>query len=310
MVEEVRHFTSIQDLSKDGLLRVLEKSGSFKEMAAEEESHEYLYQRTLGMIFAKPSTRTRVSFEVAMTELGGRAIYLGWDTLQLGRGEPISDTAKTLSSYVDVLMARIFEHEKLLELARNSSVPVINGLTDLLHPCQAVADLFTILEVKDRLAGLKLAYIGDGNNVCHSLLFGASKVGMDVSVASPTSYAPEDGVVEDAKAQARETEADINIGEDPEEAVKGADVVYTDVFVSMGQEEERKRRLKDFEGFRINSGLMEIAKDDAIFMHCLPAHRGEEVTAEVIDGPSSVVFQQAENRLHTEKALLVSLFGY
>lgn len=309
-MEEVRHFTSIQDLSKNGLMRILEKSGSFKEMAAEGEFHEYLYQRTLGMIFAKPSTRTRVSFEVAMNQLGGRAIYLGWDTLQLGRGEPISDTAKTLSSYVDVLMARIFEHEKLLELARNSSVPVINGLTDLLHPCQVLADLFTILEVKDKLAGLKLAYVGDGNNVCHSLLFGASKVGMNISVASPRGYAPENRIVEDAKNQARETEAEVNIGEDPVEAVNGADVVYTDVFVSMGQEEERKQRLRDFEGFQINSELMNTAKDSAIFMHCLPAHRGEEVTAEVIDGSSSVVFQQAENRLHTEKALLDSLLGY
>lgn len=309
-MEEVRHFTSVQDLSKDGLMRILEKSGSFKEMAAEGESHEYLYQRTLGMVFAKPSTRTRVSFEVAMRQLGGHAIYLGWDTLQLGRGEPISDTAKTLSGYVDGLMARIFEHEKLLELARNSSVPVINGLTDLLHPCQAIADLFTILEVKDGLAGLKLAYIGDGNNVCHSLLFGASKVGMDISAAVPKGYAPEDRVVEDAKAQARESEAEVNIVMNPEEAVNDADVVYTDVFVSMGQEEERERRLRDFEGFQVDSELMEIANDDAIFMHCLPAHRGEEVTAEVIDGPNSVVFQQAENRLHTEKAILVSLLGY
>lgn len=310
MMEEVRHFTSIQDLSKDELIRVLEKSSSLKEKLNNEEPHEYLYGKTLGMIFAKPSTRTRVSFETAMTQLGGHAIYLGWDTLQLGRGETISDTAKTLSGYVDVVMARIFEHEDLLELAKNSNVPVINGLTDLLHPCQTVADLFTIWEEKEKFAGLKLAYIGDGNNVCRSLLFGSSKVGMDISVASPPGYEPKGKIVEDAEAQAVKKEASVNIGSDPEEAAEDADVIYTDVIASMGQEEEREQRLKDFEGYQVDSELMAYAKDDAIFMHCLPAHRGEEVAAEVIDGSQSVVFQQAQNRMHTEKAILTSLLGY
>lgn len=309
-MEEVRHLTSVHDLSKSELMRVLEKSKNLKDMLEQEKSHEYLYGKTLGMVFAKPSTRTRVSFETAMTQLGGHAIYLGWDTLQLGRGETISDTAKTLSGYLDVIMARIYEHENLLELAKNSSVPVINGLTDLLHPCQAVADLFTIWEEKEELAGLKLAYVGDGNNVCHSLLLGASKAGTNIEVAVPSGYEPENGIVEDAKLQAAKTEANVNITDDPEEAVKDADAVYTDVIASMGEEEEREKRLKDFEGYQVNSELMNLAKDDAIFMHCLPAHRGEEVSAEVIDGPQSVVFQQAQNRMHTEKAILTSLLGY
>lgn len=309
-MEEVRHLTSVQDLSKSELMRVLEKSKNLKDMLKQEKSHEYLYGKTLGMVFAKPSTRTRVSFETAMTQLGGHAIYLGWNTLQLGRGETISDTAKTLSGYLDVIMARIYEHENLLELARNSSVPVINGLTDLLHPCQAVADLFTIWEEKEKLAGLKLAYVGDGNNVCHSLLLGASKVGTNVDVAAPSGYEPKKGIVEDAKLQAAKTEVNVNITDDPEEAVKDADAVYTDVIASMGDEEEREKRLNDFEGYQVNSELMGLAKDDAIFMHCLPAHRGEEVSAEVIDGSQSVVFQQAQNRMHTEKAILTSLLGY
>ncbi len=309
-MEEVRHFTSVQDLSKDELMRVLEKSKNLKDKLAEWEPHEYLYGRTLGMIFAKPSTRTRVSFETAMTHLGGHAIYLGWDTLQLGRGETISDTAKTLSGYVDIIMARIFEHENLLELAKNSDVPVINGLTDLLHPCQAIADLFTIWEEKGSLSDKKIAYVGDGNNVCHSLLLGSSKVGMDINVATPPGYEPEEGILEDAKAQGKETGAEVKIENDPDKAVDGADAVYTDVLASMGEEEEREQRLIDFEDYRVTSRLMDLAKEDAIFMHCLPAHRGEEVTAEVIDGPKSVVFRQARNRLHTEKAVITSLFGF
>lgn len=309
-MNEVKHLTSIQDLTKDELMEVLEKSKSLKDMLFEEEPHEYLYGKTLAMVFAKSSTRTRVSFETAMTQLGGHGIYLGWDTLQLGRGETISDTAKTLSGYVDIIMARIYEHEDLLELAVNSDVPVVNGLTDLLHPCQAVADLFTIWEIKDKLDGLKLSYIGDGNNVCHSLLLGCAKTGLDISVVSPKGYEPVDSIVEDARALGELTESSVEVGNDPQEAVEGADVVYTDVIASMGQEEEREQRLRDFQGFQVNSELMELANDDAIFMHCLPAHRGEEVTAKVIDGSQSVVFQQAENRLHTEKAILVSLLGY
>lgn len=309
-MDEIKHFTSIQDLEKNELVRILEKSERLKEMVNQGEPHEYLHGNTLAMIFSKPSTRTRVSFETGITQLGGHAIYLGWDTLQLGRGETIADTARTLSGYVDMIMARIYQHEDILELAKNSRVPVINGLTDLLHPCQTVADLFTIREVKDKLAGLKLAYIGDGNNVCHSLLLGASKVGMDISVASPEGYTPEEKIVKDAKLTAAKTNSEVNISNDPNHAANGADVVYTDVIASMGQEKEREKRLRDFEGFQVDSNIMGLADDDAIFMHCLPAHRGEEVTSDVIDGPQSVVFQQAENRMHTEKAILVSIMGF
>ncbi|KXA98754.1 ornithine carbamoyltransferase [candidate division MSBL1 archaeon SCGC-AAA259J03] len=309
-MEEVKHFTSVQDLTKEEMMRILEKSETLKDKLAKGEPHEYVYGKTMGMIFAKPSTRTRVSFETGMTQLGGHAIYLGWDTLQLGRGETISDTAKTLSGYVDIIMARIFEHENLLELARNSTVPVINGLTDLLHPCQAVADLFTIWEEKEKLSKLKLAYIGDGNNVCHSLLLGSAKMGMDIHVATPPGYEPNENIVEDAKTQGAKTETVVNIGRNPEEAAKDADVVYTDVIASMGDEEEREQRLKDFQEYQVTSQLMDNAAKDAIFMHCLPAHRGEEVSAEVIDGPQSVVFQQAQNRLHTEKAVIISLLGF
>ncbi|MFP4005742.1 MAG: ornithine carbamoyltransferase [Candidatus Hadarchaeia archaeon] len=309
-MDEIKHFTSIQDLEKNELVRILEKSERLKEMVNQGEPHEYLHGNTLAMIFSKPSTRTRVSFETGITQLGGHAIYLGWDTLQLGRGETIADTARTLSGYVDMIMARIYQHEDILELAKNSRVPVINGLTDLLHPCQTVADLFTIREVKDKLAGLKLAYIGDGNNVCHSLLLGASKVGMDISVASPEGYTPEEKIVKDAKLTAAKTNSEVNISNDPNYAANGADVVYTDVIASMGQEKEREKRLRDFEGFQVDSNIMGLADDDAIFMHCLPAHRGEEVTSDVIDGPQSVVFQQAENRMHTEKAILVSIMGF
>lgn len=309
-MKEVKHLTSVQDLSKDGLMRILEKSGTLKRKLKNEESHEYLYGKTLAMIFAKPSTRTRVSFETGMTQLGGHAIYLNWDDIQLGRGETIADTAKTLSGYVDIIMARIFKHENIIELAKNSNVPVINGLTDLLHPCQITADLFTIWEKKEQLADLKLAYIGDGNNVCHSLLLGTTKVGMNISVASPPGYEPNEGIVEDAKLQGGKTEATVTITEDPGEAAENADIIYTDVIASMGQEEEREQRLKDFEDYQINSNIMNYAKDEAIFMHCLPAHRGEEVTENIIDGPKSVVFEQAENRMHTEKAILMSLLGY
>ncbi len=309
-MEEVKHFTSIQDLTKEELMRVLEKTQTLKDMLEKEEPHEYLYGKTLAMIFAKPSTRTRVSFETAMTHLGGHAIYLGWNTLQLGRGETIADTARTLSGYVDIIMARIFEHEKLLELAKNSDIPVINGLTDLLHPCQTVADLYTIWERKEKLSDLKLAYIGDGNNVCNSLLLGCSKVGMDISVANPPGYEPEEDIVEDAEEMGTETKSVVEIGNDPQEVAEDADVVYTDVIASMGDEDERDKRLKDFEGFQVNQKLMNQAYEDALFMHCLPAHRGEEVTAEVIESSQSVVFQQAENRMHTEKAILLSLLGY
>lgn len=297
---KVKHLLSIQDLTDKELQKILDDTKELKKKQKSGKLQESLRGKTLGMIFAKPSTRTRVSFETAMTQLGGHAIYLGWDTLQLGRGETISDTAQTLSRYVDAVMARLFEHEQIKELAQNSNVPVVNGLTDLLHPCQAISDLFTIQEKKGDLKGLKLTYIGDGNNVCHSLLLGCSKAGMKISVATPEGYEPNQEIVE----KASEKSPEVKILSDPREAVTDADVIYTDVIASMGQEEEREKRLKDFKDYQVNSELLSEAKDDVIFLHCLPAHRGEEVTTEVIDGPQSVVFDQAENRLHAQKAIL------
>jgi len=299
-----RHLLSPQDLSPEEIIAVLDKADELKWKLRRGESHELLKGKTLGMIFAKPSTRTRVSFETAMTQLGGHAIYMGMGDLQLGRGETIADTSRTLSRYVDAVMARLFKHEDIVELARNSSVPVVNGLTDLLHPCQTLADLQTIREKKGRLKGLKLAWVGDGNNVCNSLLLGCTLVGMNISAACPKGYEPSAEIVEQARKNAKRSGAKLEIINDPKKAVEGADVVYTDVFVSMGQEAERERRVRDFKGYQVNGELLKRAKKDVIFMHCLPAHRGEEVAAEVIDGPHSVVFDQAENRLHAQKAVL------
>jgi len=299
-----RHLLSPQDLSPEEIIAVLDKADELKRKLRRDEPHELLKGKTLGMIFAKPSTRTRVSFETAMTQLGGHAIYMGMGDLQLGRGETIADTARTLSRYVDAVMARLFKHEDIVELARNSSVPVVNGLTDLLHPCQTLADLQTIREKKGRLKGLKLAWVGDGNNVCNSLLLGCTLVGMNISAACPKGYEPSAEIVEQARKNAKRSGTKLEIINDPKKAVKGADVVYTDVFVSMGQEAERERRMRDFKGYQVNGELLKRAKKDVTFMHCLPAHRGEEVAAEVIDGPHSVVFDQAENRLHAQKAVL------
>jgi ornithine carbamoyltransferase len=299
-----RNILSLEDLSPTEIEAVLNKATELKRKLERGEPHEFLRGKTLGMIFAKPSTRTRASFETAMTQLGGHAIYFGWNELQLGRGETIADTARTLSRYVDGIVARLFDHRDLRELARNSSVPVINGLTDLVHPCQVLSDLFTIREKKGKLKGLKLAYVGDGNNVCHSLLLGCTKIGMNISVAIPKGYEPRSEIVALAEGYSRKSGAEMFMTNDPFRAMADADVVYTDVWVSMGMEKERKRRLKAFRGYQVNASLLRKAKDDAIFMHCLPAHRGEEVTDEVIDGPQSVVFDQAENRLHVQKAIL------
>ena len=266
--------------------------------------------RTLAMIFLKPSTRTRVSFEVGMFQLGGHALFLGSNDIQLHRGETLADTAQVLSRFVDAIMARVFSHQDILDLARHGSVPVINGLSDLLHPCQALADYFTLLELKGDLQGRKMAYVGDGNNVCNELMFGAVKLGVEFSAATPEGYEPNPLIVKSASrdAQKLKTPAPVVV-RDPREAVAGADVVYTDVWTSMGQEEEAQKRLAAFQGFEVTPELMGEAKPDAVFMHCLPAHRGEEVAAEVIDGPQSVVFQEAENRMHVQKAALALLLG-
>jgi ornithine carbamoyltransferase len=245
-----------------------------------------------------------------MYQLGGHALFLGADAIQLNRGETVPDTAKVLSRFVDGIMARVFAHQDIMDLARHATVPVINGLSDLLHPCQALAAYFTLLERRGSLDGLKIAYVGDGNNVCHELMFGAVKLGMAISVASPAGYEPNQLIVKSAAREAQKARAPVpEVTSDPQEAVKGADVVYTDVWTSMGQEEEAQARTEAFQGFIVDQALMSRAKRDAVFMHCLPAHRGEEVAAEVIDGPQSVVFDEAESRLHVQKALMALLMG-
>jgi ornithine carbamoyltransferase len=261
------------------------------------------------MIFQKPSTRTRVSFEVGMWQLGGYALFLSIQELQMGRGEPIKDTAAVLSRYVDGIMIRTFNHNEVEELASYASVPVINGLTDLLHPCQALADLLTVKERLGKLAGLKLAYTGDGNNVAHSLLLGCSKMGMNIAVAGPEKYWPLPEIVSKAKENALDSGCSVVITEDPLEAVKDADVIYTDVWASMGKEAEKKERKKIFAPYQVNDNLVKAARPGALVMHCLPAYRGEEITTEVLEGEQSVVLDQAENRLHAQKSLMALLMG-
>jgi ornithine carbamoyltransferase len=304
-----KHVLSVLDLTHSEIEKILRDAEELKGKLKKGEPHELLRGKTLGMLFAKPSTRTRVSFETGMTQLGGHAIYMGWNDLQLGRGETIADTARTLSRYVDAIMARLFKHEQIVELARYSSVPVLNGLTDTHHPCQTLADLMTIREKKGRLKGLKLAWVGDFNNVCNSITLGGLLMGMNISVATPEKYWPNEKIKKPILETASKSGAEFELLVEPEDAVVGADVVYTDVIVSMGMETEREQRMKDFQGYQVNSSLIGLAKKDVIFMHCLPAHRGEEVTDEVIDGPHSVVFDQAENRLHAQKALLVHLLA-
>nr|WP_312095588.1 ornithine carbamoyltransferase [Niallia sp.] len=298
---------TLADYSKETILELLDKAKALKEVHLKGEVIAPLKGKTLGMIFEKSSTRTRVSFEAGMHQLGGHALYLNSRDLQIGRGETISDTAKVLSQYVDAIMIRTFSHTIVEELAEHATIPVINGLTDLYHPCQALADLLTLLEVKGTLQGLKLAYIGDGNNVAHSLLVACSKVGIDISIATPQYYEVDATVAELAQSFAQASGSKIVLTNDPVEAVQQADAIYSDVWTSMGQEEENEQRLKDFQGFQINAELVKHAKEDYIFLHCLPAHREEEVTAEIIDGSHSYVFQQAGNRLHAQKALLVEI---
>jgi ornithine carbamoyltransferase len=300
-----KDFLTLVDFTPNEIQTLLAKAKKMKDAQATGIPYQPLKGKILGMIFEKSSTRTRVSFEAGMLQLGGNGLFLSSNDLQIGRGEPISDTAQVLSQYLDGIMIRTFEHEKVEELAKYASIPVINGLTDLYHPCQALADLLTIQEQKGELKGLKMTYIGDGNNVAHSLLIASAKVGMDISVASPKGYYPNEKVVQLAHQFAKESGAKVVITEDPIEAVTGADVIYTDVWTSMGQEKENEIRMSAFAAnYQVNKELVNHAKDDYIFLHCLPAHRGEEVTAEIIDGSHSVVFQEAGNRMHAQKALL------
>ncbi|HCJ10424.1 MAG TPA: ornithine carbamoyltransferase [Clostridiales bacterium] len=296
---------SINDLTVEETWQILKTTEQMKLRFKSGERQRPLEGKTLGMIFTKPSTRTRVSFEVAIWQLGGYALYLGAGDLQLRRGETIEDTGRVLSRYLDAIMIRTFDHQDVVDLARAADIPVINGLTDLLHPCQGLTDVYTIYEKFGRLEGLKLAYVGDGNNVAHSLMYAGAKTGLDVVVACPPGHEPDRRVVEAAREAALETGAAIEVVTDPLEAVQGADVIYADVWTSMGQEAEREERVKALTPYQVNPALMAATgKRGTVFMHCLPAHRGEEVTDEVIDGPASIVFDQAENRLHTQKAIL------
>lgn len=304
-----KSFLSINDLTLEEMYQIFDLSRTLKEKLYTGEEHHLLKGKTLGMIFAKPSTRTRISFEVGIYQLGGIGMYFGPNDLQLNRGETISDTAKVLSRYLDGIMIRTFKHEDVEGLAKYGSIPVINGLTDLLHPCQVMTDLFTILEKRRNLQGLKLAYIGDGNNMAHSLLNGCSKVGMDIACASPKGYEPQGWIVENAKKNAAYMGSKIVITNDPVEACKDADIIYTDVWASMGQEKEAQERNQRFTGFQVNNKLVSNAKDDYLFMHCLPAHREEEVTNEVVDSANSIVFDEAENRLHVQKAIMALVMG-
>jgi ornithine carbamoyltransferase len=301
-----KDFIEIHDYTADEVLEIFELARDMK--AAPKKFGNTLEGQTLAMIFEKSSTRTRVSFEVGMFQMGGHALFLSSRDIQIGRGEPIRDTAKVLSRYVDGIMARTFAHKTVTDLAEHASVPVINGLTDLSHPCQVMADYFTAWEkFGGDLKGRKIAWIGDGNNMAHSLMFGAPKVGMHITVATPSGYAPDPAVIEQATADAREAGTQMIITTSMDEAVRDADIVETDVWASMGQEDEAEKRRRDFDGWMVDAALMAKAKKQAIFLHCLPAHRGEEVAAGVIDGPQSVIFDEAENRLHVQKAIMALL---
>jgi ornithine carbamoyltransferase len=296
-------------VSKAEIEQLLALAAQLKDKQRRGIPHPLLPGKTLGLLFQKPSTRTRVSFEAGMNQLGGHALVLPMADIQLSRGESIADTARVLSRYLDGIVVRTYDHSTVEEWAAEATMPVINGLTDLSHPCQALSDLLTIREKRGRLAGIKIAYIGDGNNVANSLIEAAAKMGMTITLGCPVGYQPDQHVVDVARIEASKTGAVIEIGQDPHVAVKEADVIYADVWISMGREREQARRLKVLAPYQVNRRLLQRAKADAIVMHCLPAHRGEEITAEVLDGPQSVIIDQAENRLHMQKAILTTLLG-
>ncbi len=301
------HLLAVHDLTRDEILSIFREAAALKAMRRRALPTQRLSGKTLGLFFEKPSTRTRVSFETGMNQLGGQSIFLSVADIQMRRGETVADTARVLSRYLDGLVIRAYEHHSVEEWACNATIPVINGLTDLHHPCQVLSDLFTIREKKRRWKGIKIAYVGDGNNVANSLIEGAAIMGMAISVACPSGYEPDVSIVEWAREKAERTKASIEILRDPYVVVKGADVLYTDVWTSMGQEKEQARRVKVLTPYQLNGKLVAAAHPDAIVMHCLPAHRGQEITADVLDGTQSVVLDQAENRLHVQKAILIRL---
>lgn len=302
-----RHFLSIHDLPPDGFWRLIDLARDIKLNPA--SYRHALDGKALAMVFEKASLRTRVTFEVGIQQLGGFAVYLAPGDIGLGKREAVIDVARNLSRWVDGIMARTFDHATIVNLAEHATVPVINGLTDLLHPCQAMADYLTMLEHRGRLHGLCIAYIGDGNNVAHSLMFGAARCGARLSIATPHGYEPNRRIVLAAREDAHGSGATIELTDDPREALIDADVVYTDTWVSMGHEAEAASRREAFAAYQVNARLMSYARPDAIFMHCLPCHRGEEVTDDVIESPQSVVYDQAENRLHMQKAIMLELMG-
>jgi len=299
-----KDFLSISDLTQEEIIQLFKKTDHLKSLLEKGEIYHPLQQKTLAMIFRKPSTRTRVSFEVAMYQLGGHAIFLPSSEMQLQRGESIEDTGKVLSRYVAGIVIRTFDQNEVARLAEAATVPVINGLTDLLHPCQALSDYYTLWERGKELEGLKLAYLGDGNNVCNSLVLGAAKLGVHIAIATPPGYEPDKEIIEKAAASGK-----ITLLKDPLEAAKNASVLYTDVWTSMGKEEERESRGRMFKPYQLNAALLKQARKDVLVMHCLPAHRGEEITPEVMDSEHSIVFEQAEMRLHFQKALLTELLS-
>jgi len=304
-----RDLICLTDLTSEQIWEILDLATRLKQEWRETGNKPILANKTLAMVFQKPSLRTRVSFEMAMNHLGGNAMYLSPNEIRLGERESVPDVARVLSRYVDGIMARVFSHDHILQLAEYSPVPVINGLSDYNHPCQALADMLTIREHKSAFPNLKLAWVGDGNNVLHSLLFATSKLGMNLTAAMPEGYEPLEDVVLQAQEIAKGTGSSIEMTNDPVEAVRDADVIYTDTWASMGQEEERKKRLQVFPPYQVNAALVSRAKPDTIVMHCLPAHRGEEITDEVADGPHSVLFDEAENRMHAQKAVLALLMS-
>lgn len=305
----MKHFISVTDATPEEFNQILTLTEEIKNKRKNGIPFTPLKGKTLGMIFTKSSTRTRVSFEVGTVELGGYPLFLSSDDIQLGRGETIYDTANVLSRFLSGIMIRTYAHQDVLDLAKYGTIPIINGLTDYMHPCQAMADLFTIYEHKGKLEGLKLSYIGDGNNVTHSLLHACAMAGMDMSVATPAGYECAPEIVAEAKEIAKRTGSKITITRDPVEAISGSDAVYADTWVSMGQEAEKAKRVEIFKPYQINAELFAKAKSDAIFLHCLPAYRGYEVTEDVIDGPQSVIFDEAENRLHAQKAIMTMVMG-
>jgi ornithine carbamoyltransferase len=299
-----RDFLRVNDWEPEELVSVLEIADRLKARQEQRIEHHHLPGRTLGMIFQKPSTRTRVSFEVGISQLGGTGLYLAAGDLQLGRGETIKDTARVLSRYLDGVMIRTYSQADVDELAEHADIPVINGLTDEFHPCQALADVMTIRERFGSFEGVRVAYLGDGNNVCHSLMVACAKLGMHFTAATPQGYEPSEEVVGWAQAAAQASGGSVAVRHDPHEAAEGADVLYTDVWTSMGQEEERERRLRDLAAYRVDDDLLRLASDRSVVLHCLPAHYGEEITEDVLYGPRSAVWDQAENRLHAQKALM------